>query len=234
MSIFLGDCMIHDGRRERVRERFLMDQGKSFADHEILELLLYYSIPQKDTNELAHKLLHHFNSLDEVLEANYHDLINVEGVGKNTAILLNLILPLYSAYSRSKYAKKIELKTFDELSKYCFSLLRHERNEVLYCIALNASYEILGQSIVSRGTNKELYIHVKQVVEVAIRFNAVNLVLCHNHPSGNCEPSVQDEEYTIKADKVLSVLGIKLLDHIIIADPYAYSMKEHEAHKIIT
>lgn len=225
--------MIHEGRRERVRERFLLDNGKSFADHELLELLLYYSIPQKDTNEIAHRLLQHFNSIDEVLEADYHDLIKIDGVGKNTALLINTILPIYSAYNKSKYAKKISLKTLNELGKYCLSLLKHERSEILYCIALNGSYEVLGKSILSKGTNKELYINVKQIVESALRFNAINIVLCHNHLSGNFMPSAQDEEITIKADKVLSMLDIKLLDHIIIADPYIYSMKKREQQKIL-
>lgn len=220
--------MIHKGRRERVKERFLQEGDKSFADHEILELLLYYSIPQKDTNELAHNLIKYFNSLSEVLEADYQDLMNVDGVGPNTALLIKLILPIYSSYLKSKFTKKISLNTLYDLGLYCFSLVNHERSEVLYCISLNANYEVLGKNLIEKGSNTDIIMYPKKIVESALRFNAVYVVLCHNHPSGNYLPSNKDEQSTLEIDKLFDMLDIKLIDHIIVFDQNVYSMKNRE------
>lgn len=217
--------MLHAGRRERMRQRFIQDQGKGFADHEILELLLYYAIPQKDTNALAHELIQHFSSLDAVLEADYEDLIKIDGIGHNTAVLIRLILPLYSQYIKCKLGDKCVLKTQEQLYQYYLWLLHHEKNEHFFIICLDADYRVVGKALVAAGTLREVKAYPRNIIAAALKFHTSYVVLCHNHSSSSCQPSPQDEETTIQIDKLLSALDMQLLDHIIVAAPYVYSMK---------
>lgn len=211
-----------------MRKRFIDSLGKGFAEHELLELLLYYAIPQKDTNELAHLLMQHFHSFHAVLEADYADLLKVNGVGSHTALLLSMILPLFAQYNKSKRGEKINLSTTEDLLIYCNCLLRHEKNENFYAVSLDASYCIRACTLISSGSMKEAKLYPRKIVEAALQHNAVYLVLCHNHTSNNYLPSPNDEESTIALEKIVSALEIKLLDHIIVAGDAAYSMKQRQ------
>lgn len=221
--------MIHSGRRERIRKRFIENQGKGFAEHELLELLLYYAIPQKDTNVLAHTLIQHFSSFHAVLEADYEDLLKVNGVGSSTALLLSMILPLYAQYTKSKRGDRQSLRTQEELLSYCHNLLRHEKNENFYAISLDAEYRVKACNLISSGSIKEVKPYPRKIVESALQHNAVYLVLCHNHTSKNYLPSPNDEESTIFIEKILSAIEIQLLDHVIVAENIVYTMKHRQA-----
>ncbi len=225
-------CVIHKGRRDRVKERFLAEGASSFAPHEILELLLFYAIPQKDTNVLAHNIINHFGSLDAVLEASYSDLCSVPGVGSNTAILINLVLPTYSAYMKSKIGIKPQLKTNIEVYKYCNWLLKHEQLENFYAICLNSNFQVLGNILISKGSNDEVKAYPKLVASAVIRTNASHVILCHNHPSGNCNPSKEDENTTILMDNMLNMIDVKLIDHVIVSSNCIYSMKNRVEQQI--
>lgn len=217
--------MIHEGRRERMKQRFIHDLGRGFADHEILEVLLYYAIPQKDTNVLAHQLIAHFSSLHGVLEADYEDLIKIDGIGKHAAVLLKIVLPVYSQYMKSKLGEKTPLQTQEQLARYCAWLLRHEKNETFFTICLDQDYNLIASVQIATGSINEVKTYPRHIVSAAIKHNASFIVLCHNHSSVHCEPSAEDEENTILIDKIVSALDIPLLDHIIVATPYVYSMK---------
>lgn len=221
--------LIHQGRRERVKQRFLEEGLDAFSEHEILELLLFYAIPQKDTNEIAHRLMDSFSSFDEVLQADYHALCAIEGIGSHAAVLLTLLLPIFKKYKKSKFSKKIRLNTIEQLHAYCLALLQYEKNEKFYVLCLNANYELVGKNIIAEGTNKEVYAYPKLIAENALKYNASFVIIVHNHMSGNILPSDADEKATKHIDQLLYLMDITLLDHVIISGRKAYSMKNNKA-----
>lgn len=177
---------------------------------------------------LAHNLIDYFGSLDAVFEASYDDLCKVNGIGHNAAILLNLLLPTYSAYIKSKMGNKPLLKTNSEVYKYCNWLLKHKKLENFYVVCLNSAYQVVGNVLISKGTNNEVRAYPKLIASAVIRTNANYAIICHNHPSGNCFPSKEDENTTIQIDKMLNMIDVVLIDHIIVAPTCIFSMKNRE------
>ncbi len=219
---------VHEGHRQRMRERFCREGLDGFADHEVLELLLFDCIPNGNVNPLAHDLLDAFGSLHGVLEALPEQLMAVKGVGVRTATHLGMILPLFRRYHQSVCASRKRIANRSEASAYCLSLLAGYRTERFYLISLSADMEVLGTRMIAEGTLTEVSAYPRLVVEAALNQNAHSVVLCHNHPSGAQEPSLDDLQTTLQLQGVLQVLGITLLDHIIVAGSETYSMAQHE------
>lgn len=219
-----GGILLHEGRRSRVKNRYLTSGLDDFQEHEVLELLLFYAIPYKDTNELAHRLLDSFGSLYAVLNADSKELSKIDGMGEHASIFLSMLPAVYKAYDKSRYAKKAQLKTIRDVVNYCKTLLFNDNNESLYCICMNNSFEVINSSLIARGINTQLNAHPRLVVSALLKNNASKLVLCHNHPVGLAKPSYADEVYTKSISSILSGLDIDFIDHIIVANDGAYSI----------
>lgn len=218
---------MHDGHRSRMRERFRKEGLEGFAPHEALELLLFYARARGDVNPLAHELLDSFGSIKGVLEARPEQLMAVKGVGEETATMLSLIVPLFRKYQECLCAERKILRNRVAAEEYCSALLAGLRTERLYVISISSAMTVLGQRAVGEGSLNEVPAYPRLVVETALNYNAFGVVLCHNHPGGIAEPSPDDVAATQNIEAVLRHLGIRLIDHIIVAGASTYSMSLH-------
>lgn len=216
---------IHDGHRARKKEQFLQTGLDSFADHEALELLLFYAIPRRDTNPTAHLLLQKFGSLEGVLNASVEELQSVEGVGKSAAILLSMVPAIMRRSMRATTKEKI-LNSVERCGKYFLELLRHERREVLYQACLDGKGKLIVCKKLSEGTADSAAFSVRQVVENALVADASMVVLAHNHVSGVALPSESDCVVTRRVREALRAVDIQLMDHVIVADNDFVSMNQ--------
>lgn len=219
---------MHEGHRQRLRERFRQDGLEGFAPHEVLELLLFYTRARGNVNPLAHRLLEIFGSLKGVLEAPVEQLSAVEGVGEETASLLAMMVPLFRRYELCLCEETRRLRNYKEVMEYCRALLTGLRKERFYVICVSSRMKLLGQRIIAEGDLTEVMAYPRLVVETALNQNAYGVILCHNHPGGEAVPSIGDVDVTRELETMLAKLGISLLDHVIIADSSTYSMRMHE------
>ena len=208
----------HKNHRSRLRERFKKEGLYNFEDHNILELLLFYAIPQKDTNDLAHALLDKFGSLAAVFDADIVDLCKVNGIGENAATLIKLIPQLTRAYMMDKETRYTNFSNIDNLSNYLINYFIGEKNEKLIAILLNNRCEMIDIVIVSEGTVNCANASVRKIAEAAFAHSASCFVLAHNHPCGNSIPSAADISLTTKYEKIFSDLSITLVDHIVVCE----------------
>lgn len=218
---------MHDGHRKRMRERFRKEGLDGFADHEALELLLFYGRARGDVNPLAHTLIDHFGSLQGVLEAKPDQLMAVNGVGEETATLLSFVVSMFRRYNECLCRERKHLDTLRAAKQYCQALLAGWRTERLYVICMTGDHQVLGQRLIAEGTNSLMQVQPRTVVEAALNLNARAVVLCHNHPGGSNWPSAEDIASTEQINLVLKCIGVELLDHIIVAGNDAYSMGQH-------
>ncbi len=217
----------HSGHRKRLRETYTERGPESMHDHQLLELLLTYSIPRQDTNPLAHRLLGRsgFGSLEELFAADVHEIMKIEGVGESTAVLLSLV----GSMSKRTAAEKVRgkrLNTPHAAMEYCKTLPFRGNNESMYVISLDKSHRVLSADRVSTGTPGEVTMYPRTVVEIAVRRGAEKIMLCHNHPSGDLRPSREDLNTTGLIIGALTPIGIVLNDHIIVGGGRAYSMSQ--------
>ena len=209
---------VHDGHRDRMRKRFLKEGLSGFAEHEALELLLYYAIPQGDVNPLAHALMEEFGSLMGVFSAPVERLIQIKGVKERTAVLLHLT-PLIVQKARLEQAEQeLVLDGRDKIGEYLLELFSQERNEAVYEICLDRKGRLLDCKRLGEGSASAVNLDVRRLVENALLSGASSVVLAHNHPSGIALPSHDDHATTQRAREALASVKICLEDHIIVAD----------------
>ncbi|MBQ4515769.1 MAG: DNA repair protein RadC [Clostridia bacterium] len=216
--------MTHDGHRQRMKSRYMKEGLDSFAPHEVLELLLYYAIPRRDINELAHRLIDHFGSVANVLDADIEDLKQIDGIGENAAVLLNLIPSLSRVYTSSKWDRNTSLLSTNAIGEYAVSMYVGKKNEEFGIICLDSNRRIHYSGIIIKGTVNQTEAYPRVVVSEVLKHNAVNVVLMHNHPSGSLIPSQSDREATKNIVAALEAIGVHVIDHIIVAGDRFNSM----------
>lgn len=211
----------------RLRERQQADKDlTTFSDYEILQLLISYTGGEK-SGELAERLLDTFGSLKGVLETRPEQLQMVKGIGTRTASLISMMIPMVRTWSRLCQEVPDRIGNSREAENYCKSLLAGERLENFYVIALNAKCNVLGARKIATGSLSEVSAYPRLVMETALNYNAHSILLSHNHPGGTCAPSPEDISSTIQLQRLLSGVGILVLDHIIVAGDRTYSMIQH-------
>jgi len=217
---------IHDGHREKMRQRFLKGGLDPFADHEVLELLLCYAIPRIDVNPLAHTLIERYGSLTAALTAPAEDLEKVRGIGESAAVLLNLI-PAVSRRARLADAERERvLSDTARAGAYLLERFAGERNEVLYQLCLDRKGKLLTCKRLGTGGVSSVDLNIRQLMENAIISGASSVILAHNHPSGLALPSQEDYAVTDRARAALATIDVALRDHIIVADNDFVSLAE--------
>ncbi len=219
--------MEHAGHRERLRKRFAENGFSGFAEHEILELLLTFAIPRVNTNPQAHRLIDRFGSLNGVLEANQKELEAVEGIGPQASTLLTLLLPLLRVYEQQKLLPRIRLTNYADLAAYCRTLYLGVCREEFYVLSMDADMHLLAVKCIARGTPTEVSALPRQVLEELLQNHAASAVISHNHPSGSAMPSQEDVDITIAIERLLTGVGIRLYDHVLIAGNQEYSFMRH-------
>ena len=207
---------INRGHRKRLRDRFEKNGSSAFSEHELLELLLTYAIPVKDVKPLAKLLLKRFGSLVGVLDADITELKKVEGMGAVSAILISLSKELHTEYHAEKLKNLKSLSSPTAVIEFVRSKLAGKRDELFMVIYLNAKNRILEFEVHAEGTVDHSAVYPRKIIRKALENNASGLILAHNHPSGESDPSKGDIELTDSMKKICSTMNIRLLDHIIV------------------
>lgn len=209
---------IHEGHRQRLKERFCKEGLDNFDDLYVLELLLFYSVNRRDTNPIAHALLDKFGSLRYVLEASREELVTVDGVTEHTAVFLSLIREVGRYYQMQCADTGDILQTIDQCGKYLLPYFFGRENETVFLLCLDAKCKVLCCKKVGEGSVNSANISIRRIVETALNANATSVVLAHNHPSGLAIPSAEDIQTTRRLGKALYTVEITLVDHIVVAD----------------
>ncbi|MDR0197564.1 MAG: hypothetical protein LBI36_05020 [Oscillospiraceae bacterium] len=217
----------HHGHRQRKKEQFLKDGLNNFPEHEVLEFLLYYAVPYRDTNATAHELMERFGSLTGVLNAGYGELTQVKGVGANAASLICFSRMLAEIYlTRKTEGELTELFNSERLKSYCSALFASARDEEIYCVYLTDDLKLISSEKVCSGTIGGVNIPVRKIARAIFANNCGRLVIAHNHPAGSCLPSRADVDATKEIAGVFKLMDIELIDHIVVGRDGATSLRE--------
>ena len=217
---------IHIGHRQRLKNRFLEEGLEHFDEHQVLELLLFYCIPQRDTNGIAHELLTHFGSLTQVMEAPVEELQKIKGVGESAATFLSLLNAFCRYYQINRACTGVILSTVDQCGAYLLPFFYGRRNETVFLLCLDAKCKLLCCKEVGEGSVNSAVVPIRRIVEMARGATATSVVLAHNHPSGMALPSGEDQLTTRRLAMSLSAVDIELVDHIVVADEDYVSMRQ--------
>lgn len=209
---------IHDGHRQRLKERFLNEGLDNFNEVQALELLLFYCIPRQDTNPIAHALLERFGTLSQVLEAPVEELAKVKGVSQNAATFLHLVLQTGRFYQVNRTMQSKVLTTIEQCGAYLCPFFIGRRNETVFLLCLDSKCKVLCCKEIGEGSVNSAGVPIRRIVETALAANASSVVLAHNHPSGLALPSPEDIATTRRLGVALEAVEINLIDHIIVAD----------------
>ena len=217
---------VHDGHRERMRKLFLDNGLNSFSDVNVLEFLLFFAVPRKDTNILAHLLLDKFGSLNNVFDASESELSNIEGVGESTVALIKLIPALCSRIDASRTADITSITSTEQAKNFFYPRLRFEADEVFQIVCLDSLKRVKCFREIDRGVVNYVNIDVRKIAEIALGQKASALIIAHNHPDSKASPSNEDISCTKKIKEALAPIGITLVDHIIISRDSAFSFAD--------
>ena len=206
---------LHEGHRNRLKNRFLQDGLSSMESHNILELLLFYSVPRKDTNELAHSLIDRFGSLAAVFDANEEELLSVNGITKSSAVLIKMIPQLAGVYMRDKYENKSVFTDNDSIGRYLVGYFVGKTEECVVLMLLNGK-KLLHICEISSGTPSMSEVNIRKIAELAFEKKATSFVLAHNHLSGDCNPSKEDIRLTGTLLHTFDTMNVSLREHFVI------------------
>ena len=217
---------VHEGHRQRAKTEFLARGLEGMPDHRVLELLLFYAIPQGDVNPLAHALIDRFGDLAGVFHATCDQLLEVKGIGPNAATLIRLLPAVAGRYLERRTEPGDQLVTtwqFRELLLPCFF---GARNEMVWLVCMDGKGKLIACRKLGEGIADQVAIVTRKVMEIALGCNATRVALAHNHVSGIAVPSAADLHTTKDLRRTLRQVSIELVDHFIFADDDMVSMRD--------
>ena len=230
----LSEKDIHKKHRIRAKTSFLRDGfDETTPPHTMLELLLFYVIPQKDTNPIAHALIEKFNDVSGVLTAPVEELIKVPGITPNGACLIKSILPIANRYFYEADKRKHFIVSKDDAREFLFRRFLGVEVETVYMLSIDNKAQILSCKRIAEGSDIAVSVSSKTILEEIVRTNAAAIMLAHNHPRGYAFPSPADIRVTMDIAKTLRYLDVMFMDHIIIADADYVSMIQSKDYKYI-
>lgn len=212
----LKERNIHKGHRQSVRERYYVDGMNGMPDHNILEFLLFFAIPYKDTNEIAHLLIDRFGSFSGVLQASLEELKGVKGMTENAACLITMLLPIYRHYFDDQTSKSPSYATAKDLADYIRPKFIDSVNERAFLICFDNSHHLITSRQICEGSLSSAVFKNRDIAQAVLETKASEVILVHNHPVGIALPSENDVKATIQVYDFLKYLDVKLTDHIII------------------
>ncbi|MDR0617903.1 MAG: DNA repair protein RadC [Endomicrobium sp.] len=215
------------GHRKRLKDKFCLNGLHGLADYEVLELILTYVIVRKDVKVLAKELISIFGSLKQVVDANVEDLKKINGVSENLAIFILFLKKFASFYCSLDVKEKNILDSPEKVYNYLMSAIGTEQVEKIYILNLNSKNEILSYLEIESGTVNKTYLNTRKIAEIALKHNAVSVIIAHNHPSGILAPSKNDIDSTCNIKRSLGIIDVFLVDHIIVTNNKYFSFKEH-------
>lgn len=213
------------GHRKRLRDRFLQGGLDGFLDYEIVELLLTLGTPRKDCKQIAKEAIKMFGGLRGVLDASLDELQQIKSIGSSNAFGIKLFQAISERYAKEKIPKKISLTSPQEVANYLREKLGREKKEHFLILSLDSRNNLIRENIISVGTLNANLVHPREVFKEAIDARAASIIIAHNHPSGDSEPSEDDIGITKRIVESGKIMGIDVLDHIIITKDKIFSFK---------
>ncbi len=231
----------YSDHRERLKSKFKTSGKLALADYEMLELLITYAIPRKDVKPIAKELIKKFGSLRKVIDADLPEIQEVKGMGEHSGLLIKLVKDLIIKYLEPDMEEKVvlsspeavgdflrkELKIYSEedLHTYLRAELGSQEREFFMILCLSSSNQLLHKQIMFAGTIDQAQVYPREILKVALLKNASAIILVHNHPSGNNNPSNDDLVLTKKLEGIAREFGLRIHDHIVVTKDSAFSIK---------
>lgn len=219
---------LHKGHRERMRKKFLNSELGGFEPHEILEVLLFYSIPRSNTNEIAHQLMNKFHTFNGVFDAEPESLKEIKGISDASVVLIKIIQVIVKEYILAAN-KNISMSSYNVVCDFFKAVYIGKTKEIIHAALLDEKLKLISVKAIAEGEPGSVKVEIKKLAKYAINNNSDNIIIAHNHPNGDITPSDEDIRSTNSLQKSLESLGINLLDHIIVAGFQAISLKEYGA-----
>jgi len=215
------------GHHKRLRERFIKSGLDGFHDYEVLELLLTFVLSRRDTKPIAKDLLAKFKTLARIFSAEKEELQEIKGVGERTEVYLKLLNDtLGFMYEEQELKEKIQFIKTKQLFEYFKAIIGNKRNEVMRAVYLDSQNRLIKAENLSEGTVAEAVAFPRKIVEGALKYRAISVIIAHNHPSGVAEPSDNDDKITERINNALQTVGISLQDHLVIAGDKYFSYRK--------
>ncbi len=214
------------GHRKRLRDRFLQSGLHGFLDYEIVELLLTLGTPRKDCKQIAKQAIEEFGGLRGVLDASLEELQKIKGIGPSNAFGIKLFQAVSERFAKEHIPEKITLNSLKAVADFLQKSIGRENKEHFVVLSLDAHNRLIKISNISVGSLNASIVHPREVFKEAIQSSAAQIIIAHNHPSGNLEASPEDVALTRRLEEAAKIFGIELLDHIIVAEDNYFSLKE--------
>jgi len=217
---------IHKGHRGRIRKRFSLNGLEGFSDVEAIEMLLFYALPRRNTNELAHELLHGLGGFRGVFEARDKDLMRINGIGENAAQLIRLVAELGRRYMISGRREDMRIHSSADAGRYLAPLFSFETIEQVYMLCMDESGRIRSCCKVAQGNFDKVDFSSRDILNAAMNAETSRVIIAHNHPSNSALPSSADIAATQTLIKAFRFINVELYDHIIICGSDFISLRE--------
>lgn len=215
---------IHDGHRDRMRDRFLKTGLSSFEKHEILELLLFYAIPRKNTNEIGHYLINKFSSIAKVFDADTKALQEIDGISKNSAIFLKMIPQVCKRYVNEEY-KSLRLTDAGEIAQFAIKEFSEADHEMLKMAFLDNNCGLIACVDISKNDGNSLILDKKRIIQLSTMYHSAYMILMHNHLNGDVTPSFAEKVSVQTLNGFFRKLNLALMDSIIVSGTKTLSMR---------
>ena len=223
----------HQEHRKRMKQRFLEKGFDAMAEHEILELALYFCIPFKNTNPIAHRLLDEFGSIRQILKTDPVYLQNVPGIGENSAVFFRFLKAFIEYYEAGDQREIPVLKDYFSARDYVGGKLRFSDVEQFLLICLDSNLRLIHCEVMSHGSINQVDVNVRKIVEEALKFKTHSVILAHNHPCGTARPTAEDDAVTTKLYQAFASINICLMDHLIVGEDGTFSYNQSERFALI-
>lgn len=223
------DPILHKGHRERMKNRILKNGFDGMNDHQIAEAMLFFSIPQGDTNETAHRLVNECGgSIVGVINTPYKKLITIKGIGAHTAHLINFIRLISQYYLKKSYIEirhNNRINGSPDLCDYFKRVFVGTEKEELHVAAFDDDYQLIAERKIGEGGFNGVSVVPRKIFDFAAECGCTCIAIAHNHPVGSCLPSIEDVEIMIEFVKYFRYFDVKIADHIIVGNDDAFSMR---------
>lgn len=213
------------GHRKRLRDRFAKSGRDGLAEYELLELLLTYTIPRIDTKPIAKDLLQQFGTILGVLQQPEHNLVKINGIGKQAVLFLKVMHGCLTRCMETEIEDRPSISGPEDIFAFIRLQLGTRENEYVYALYLDNANHVIHHCEVASGTVDKSSLYPREVLKPALLYNATGVVLVHNHPAGQPIPSEEDLTVTRQIEQVTAPVGVKLMDHLIVTRKQAYSIK---------
>jgi len=221
----MSDQPHYIGHRKRLKERFRQDQS-SLADYEMLELLLGYALPRRDTKPLAKELLQRFGSLKGAFTARAEELREVEGFGPGLELFWGIWQEFGARLQEAPLRNREALCTPEAVAEMACSRLGFEPVESFWAAMVDNKNRLISFIQVSQGTVDQAAVYSREILALALKWQASGIILVHNHPGGDPTPSIQDKDLTYRVQKAAKEVGLRVLDHLVVAEDRYYSFQD--------